>query len=69
MGPPLDRDIVMGPPPTPGPSHPPGQKDKSDVTEKYRKLKRRYFELEEVSFFAGFVGWKTGERTDDTIAT
>jgi hypothetical protein len=69
MGPPLDRDIVMGPPPTPSPSHPPGQKDNSDVTEKYRKLKRRYFELEEVSVFAGFVGWKTGERTDDTIAT
>ncbi|KAG6336886.1 hypothetical protein ID866_2212 [Astraeus odoratus] len=48
MGPPQDRDIVMGPPPPPLPSslqQPP--KDNQDVSEKYRKLKRRYFELEE----------------------
>lgn len=55
MGPP--PDIVMGPPPVPAPlsssSHASSQaksKDNSDIAEKYRKLKRRFFELEEVSF-------------------
>jgi hypothetical protein len=52
MGPPLERDIIMGPPPVPPPGHPYPQKDKSDINEKYRKLKRRYFELEEVSLFS-----------------
>ncbi|KAG9308865.1 hypothetical protein JVU11DRAFT_11324 [Chiua virens] len=51
MGPPQDRDVVMGPPPPPlpptQPSAPQSAKDNQDVTEKYRKLKRRYFELEE----------------------
>jgi hypothetical protein len=50
MGPPPDRD-VMGPPPTPSSSQhspPPQIKDSPNIAEKYRKLKRRYFELEEV---------------------
>ncbi|KAG8214339.1 hypothetical protein J3R82DRAFT_9304 [Butyriboletus roseoflavus] len=52
MGPPQDRDVVMGPPPPPllpstHPSAPQPAKDNQDVLEKYRKLKRRYFELEE----------------------
>lgn len=54
MGPPPDRDVVMGPPPVPTPQPQQGTqyqkpKDPQEVTEKYRKLKRRYFELEEVS--------------------
>lgn len=53
MGPPQDRDVVMGPPLPPlptstQPSVPPPTKDNQEVAEKYRKLKRRYFELEEV---------------------
>lgn len=57
MGPPPDRDTVMGPPPVPSPTQPvPGQqqqkgKESGEIIEKYRKLKRRYFELDEVSFF------------------
>ncbi|KAH7909241.1 FYRN-domain-containing protein, partial [Hygrophoropsis aurantiaca] len=51
MGPPPDRDIIMGPPPPPLPSaqQPIQQtsKDNQEITEKYRKLKRRYFELED----------------------
>lgn len=54
MGPP-DRDVVMGPPPVP--AQPPQQqvmsqqkpKDNQEIGDKYKKLKRRYFELEEVS--------------------
>lgn len=52
MGPPLppDRDVIMGPPPIPIQQHGALQspKDVQEVTEKYKKLKRRYFELEEV---------------------
>lgn len=48
MGPPQDRDVAMGPPPPRLPSTQPPPKDNPDVLEKYRKLKRRYFELEEV---------------------
>ena len=51
----LDRDIVMGPPPLPAqiaPASSAGARSKDsenqDVTEKYRRLKRKYFELEEV---------------------
>ncbi|KAI6006457.1 FYRN-domain-containing protein [Pisolithus marmoratus] len=48
----MSSDIVMGPPPPPPPLPTPAQqqpstKDNRDVTEKYKKLKRRYFELEE----------------------
>lgn len=42
----------MGPPPLPAPSHTTPQhksKDSQEIVEKYRKLKRRYFDLEEVS--------------------
>lgn len=54
MGPPADRDVVMGPPPLPPPvsqqaAEQQKPKDTQEITEKYRKLKRRYFELEEVS--------------------
>jgi hypothetical protein len=50
MGPPPDRDLVMGPPPPPLPStQQQPSKDNQDIGEKYRKLKRRYFELEDVS--------------------
>lgn len=52
MGPPPDRDVVMGPPPIPAPlpqqSVQQKPKDSHEITEKYKKLKRRYFELEEV---------------------
>jgi len=50
MGPPPDRDVVMGPPPVP-PQQIAQQKpkDPQEIAEKYKKLKRRYFELEEVS--------------------
>lgn len=53
MGPPQDRDVVMAPPPPPllpstQPSAPQPSKDNQDVLEKYKKLKRRYFELEQV---------------------
>lgn len=51
----LDRDVVMGPPPIPpqiAPSPSAGARPKEgesqEVTEKYRRLKRKYFELEEV---------------------
>ncbi|KAF8552558.1 hypothetical protein OG21DRAFT_1511365 [Imleria badia] len=42
-----DRDVAMGPPPPPSTQPPPPTKDGQETTEKYRKLKRRYFELEE----------------------
>ncbi|KAJ3556258.1 hypothetical protein NM688_g2126 [Phlebia brevispora] len=52
--PPLDHDIVMGPPPLPtqiAPALSAGARSKDgenqDVAEKYRRLKRKYFELEE----------------------
>ncbi|KAH7885456.1 FYRN-domain-containing protein [Phlebopus sp. FC_14] len=51
MAQPPDRDVVMGPPPPPLPSNQqsvyPGSNDNQEIVEKYRKLKRRYFELEE----------------------
>lgn len=52
MGPPQppDRDLIMGPPPIPAAAlQNQNPKDIQEVTEKYKKLKRRYFELEEVS--------------------
>lgn len=57
MGPPADRDVIMGPPPIPAvqqmaqPMQPMQlqQHSEQDINEKYKKLKRRYFELEEVS--------------------
>jgi hypothetical protein len=43
----------MGPPPLPAPlpqqNSQQKSKDTQEITEKYKKLKRRYFELEEVS--------------------
>jgi hypothetical protein len=58
MGPPTDRDVVMGPPPIPpplGPPQPPALPQKSketqEIVDKYKRLKRRYFELEEVGSF------------------
>lgn len=55
MGPPPDRDVVMGPPPSSASTsasaapNPQKLKETQDVTEKYKRLKRKYFELEEVS--------------------
>ena len=53
MGPP--QDVVMGPPPVPSqiaPSSSTGARlkepESQDVSEKYRRLKRKFFELEEV---------------------
>ena len=53
--PPLDRDVVMGPPPVPAQIAPVSsmgahskEGESQEVTEKYRRLKRKYFELEEV---------------------
>lgn len=60
MGPPPAKDVVMGPPPVPAPvspqpsmpaTSPPKIKDSQDISEKYKKLKRRFFELEEVSAY------------------
>ena len=56
MGPPVDRDVVMAPPqfnpqqypPPPGQPVPIQQKPPQDCVEKYKRLKRKYFELEEV---------------------
>lgn len=56
MGPPADRDVVMAPPQfnpqqyPPPPNQPAGvqQKPPQDYVEKYKRLKRKYFELEEV---------------------
>ncbi|KAH9931652.1 uncharacterized protein BXZ73DRAFT_77677 [Epithele typhae] len=50
MGPP--QDVVMGPPPVPGQAPVPlagkfSKEKDSDVTTKYSRLKRKYFELEE----------------------
>ncbi|KAH9947436.1 hypothetical protein B0H21DRAFT_333507 [Amylocystis lapponica] len=48
MGPP--HDIVMGPPPLPpqvSQATTPKPRDSQDIAEKYRRLKRKYFELEE----------------------
>jgi hypothetical protein len=51
MGPPAD--VVMGPPPLPLPatqqSPPAPSKDNQEIVDKYRRLKRKYFELEDVS--------------------
>ena len=53
----LDRDVVMGPPPLPPQASTPGSgsgdtkgrdRENLELAEKYRKLKRKYFELEEV---------------------
>ncbi|KAI6108541.1 FYRN-domain-containing protein [Pisolithus croceorrhizus] len=51
----MSSDIVMGPPPPPPPLPPqttaqqqqPSSKDNQDINEKYRRLKRRYLELEQ----------------------
>ena len=56
MGPPADRDIVMAPPQFnpqqyPAPPNQPAnvqQKPPQEYVEKYKRLKRKYFELEEV---------------------
>lgn len=58
----------MGPPPLPAPvtqqGEQPKPKDSQEIAEKYRKLKRRYFELEEVS--APF--WRSANTGSD-VAT
>jgi hypothetical protein len=55
MGPPAD--VVMGPPPPPSSvtlQPPPApSNDNQEVVDKYRRLKRKYFELEDVSFHGG----------------
>ena len=53
--PPVDRDVIMGPPPVPphqpfSPSSVQNSKDPREFSEKYYKLKRKYWELEEVRF-------------------
>ncbi|KAF8895634.1 hypothetical protein BD779DRAFT_742729 [Infundibulicybe gibba] len=67
MGPPPDRDVVMGPPPVPAPlsaGHAPQQKPKEgqEITEKYKKLKRRFFELEEKHKETSTELQRSGER-------
>ncbi len=50
MGPP--QDVVMGPPPLPPQAGQPATQKppkEPDITAKYSRLKRKYFELEEVS--------------------
>jgi hypothetical protein len=68
MGPPADRDVLMGPPPLPAPVTLQGEqqkpKDSQEIAEKYRKLKRRYFELEEVSI----TFWRSDDTSSDVAA-
>jgi hypothetical protein len=56
--PPTDRDVIMGPPPVPPqpltPSSLQNSKDQREFSEKYYKLKRKYWELEEVRFLPFF---------------
>jgi len=70
MGPPPDRDIMMGPPPVPAPlpsaTHQ-KTKDGQEIVEKYRKLKRRFFELEEVSVISLSFSIKKRERPNADI--
>lgn len=62
MGPPADRDVVMAPPQFNPQQFPPPlnqqvavqQKPPQDYVEKYKRLKRKYFELEEVSFVRNY---------------
>jgi hypothetical protein len=61
MGPPTD--VVMRPPPPPLPvaqQPPPAPpKDNQEIVDKYRRLKRKYFELEDVrkpSFIVIIIG-------------
>ena len=57
MGP-NQQDIVMGPPPVPPQVAQSASQQKAkepDYAEKYRKLKRKYFELEEVSRLRRFT--------------
>ena len=61
MGPPADRDVVMAPPQfnpqqyPPPPNQPASvqQKPPQEYIEKYKRLKRKYFELEEVRVCSG----------------
>ncbi|KAF8073984.1 hypothetical protein FPV67DRAFT_777926 [Lyophyllum atratum] len=59
-----DRDVVMGPPPVPGSSS--GSqlkpKDGQEISEKYKKLKRRFFELEEKHKETSTELQRSGER-------
>ncbi|GLB38668.1 putative F/Y-rich N-terminus [Lyophyllum shimeji] len=59
-----DRDVVMGPRPTPGSSSgsQPKPKDTQEISEKYRKLKRRFFELEEKHKETSTELQRSGER-------
>lgn len=47
MAPP--QDVVMGPPPLPPQGGPPQKHKEPDLAAKYSRLKRKYFDLEEVS--------------------
>lgn len=75
MGPPSDRDVVMGPPPVPTPlsSGLPAplpqlkSKDDQNIAEKYKKLKRRFFELEEVS--VNIILFLLMRKRPDTVLT
>ncbi len=61
MGPP-QHDSVMGPPPVPAQVAQSGSQQKAkdvDFAEKYRRLKRKYFELEEVSNRCSFSRFGT----------
>lgn len=65
----MSSDIVMGPPPPPilpinqtPVQQQPSSKDNQDTNEKYRKLKRRYFELEEKFKEAQHALRLSGER-------
>lgn len=51
MSAPTDRDVVMGPPPLPpqvAQSTSGDSRTNQELPDKYRRLKRKYFELEEV---------------------
>ncbi|KAF5377869.1 hypothetical protein D9615_006687 [Tricholomella constricta] len=60
MGPPTDRDGPMGPPSSSAPQ--PKPKDNHEINEKYRKLKRRFFELEEKHKETSTELQRSGER-------
>ncbi|KAF8651972.1 hypothetical protein AX16_004615 [Volvariella volvacea WC 439] len=63
--PPLDNDVPMGPPPLPAPvasssSH--KSRDSQDLSVKYKKLKRKFFELEEKHKETSTELQRSGER-------
>jgi hypothetical protein len=69
MGPPAD--VVMGPPPPPlSATHQPPpalpKENQENVFDKYRKLKRKFFELEDVSSHPFIITYQTNNVALET---